>query len=151
MGKEAEPMDACVKLAGVCVLAAALAVVACAQEAPAPPETAAADVVASSAPEAAPPAPGDEALEFAGVRPFEPMTLVVFRPGGSCPPVYFRSPLAEPSGSDAAVDRCVPLAAGAAVADWMMFTVRVLAFPIEMVLAPPWQTRPLAPAGPASP
>ncbi len=134
-------MDALVKLAGVCVLVAAMAGAAWAQQESVPSEDAA---------EAAAPVEAGEALEPAGVRSFEPMTLVVFRPGGLCPPVYFRSPLAEPSPTDAAVDRCVPLAAGAAVADWMMFTVRALAFPIEMVLAPPWQTRPLAPAEPAS-
>jgi len=78
------------------------------------------------------------------VRPFEPMTVTLLGLKESGAPVYFRSPLAEPSPADASVDRCVPLAAGAALADWLMFTGRALAFPVEMVLCPPWTKFPLA-------
>jgi len=142
-------MNASVKLAWACVLVAGLAVAARAQEETAPAE--AAEPAVTEAPAEAPAAAAEESLGPVRVRPFEPMTLVVFRPGGSCPPVYLRSPLAEPSPNDEAVDRCVPLAAGAAVADWMMFTIRALAFPVEMTIAPPWQMRPLAPPQPANP
>ena len=78
------------------------------------------------------------------VRPFEPMTVTLLGLKESHTPVYFRSPLATPSPTDASVDRCLPLAAGAAVADWLMFTGRALAFPIEMILCPPWTKFPLA-------
>ena len=78
------------------------------------------------------------------VRPFEPMTVTLLGLKESGAPVYFRSPLATPSPKDASVDRCPPLAAGAALADWLMFTGRVLAFPVEMVLCPPWTKFPLA-------
>jgi len=77
------------------------------------------------------------------VRPFRPMHVSAVRLRGRHGPVYFRSPLAEPAASDRDVDRCVPLACGAAVADWMMFTFRALGFPVEMALAPPWQSEPL--------
>ena len=53
------------------------------------------------------------------------------------------SPLAEPTASDRDVDRNAGLACGVAVADWMIFTFRTLGFPVEMALAPPWQSRPL--------
>jgi len=78
------------------------------------------------------------------VRPFEPMTVTLLGLKESGAPVYFRSPLAEPSPNDASVDRCLPLAAGAALADWLMFTGRALAFPVEMILCPPWTKFPLA-------
>ena len=78
------------------------------------------------------------------VRPFEPMTVTLLGLKESHTPVYFRSPLATPSPKDASVDRCPPLAAGAALADWLMFTGRVLVFPVEMILCPPWTKFPLA-------
>lgn len=114
-------------------------------EAPAAPETAAEEATDRPAP-AAEDAP--ESLEAplgpVYVRPFEPMTVTLLGLKESHAPVYFRSPLATPSPTDASVDRCVPLAAGAAVADWLMFTGRALAFPIEMILCPPWTKFPLA-------
>lgn len=114
-------------------------------EAPAVPETAAEEATDRPAP-AAEDAP--ESLEAplgpVYVRPFEPMTVTLLGLKESHAPVYFRSPLATPSPTDASVDRCVPLAAGAAVADWLMFTGRALAFPIEMILCPPWTKFPLA-------
>ena len=86
----------------------------------------------------------DASLGPVYVRPFAPMTATRIRLKESHTPVYFRSPLAEPSPADASVDRCLPLAAGAALADWLMFTGRALAFPVEMVLCPPWTKVPLA-------
>jgi hypothetical protein len=114
-------------------------------EAPAAPEAAATEVADRPAPavENAP-----ESLEAplgpVYVRPFEPMTVTLIRLKEFHTPVYFRSPLATPSPTDASVDRCLPLAAGAALADWLMFTGRALAFPIEMILCPPWTKFPLA-------
>jgi len=103
-----------------------------------------------------PPAAKDEPVQPAGprevasespgpvyVRSFRPMHIHPVRLRERHGPVYFRSPLAEPTASDRDVDRCAPLACGAAVADWMMFTFRALGFPVEMALAPPWQVRPL--------
>lgn len=114
-------------------------------EAPAAPEAAAEEATDRPAP-AAEDAP--ESLEAplgpVYVRPFEPMTVTLLGLKESGAPVYFRSPLATPSPTDASVDRCVPLAVGAAVADWLMFTGRALAFPIEMILCPPWTKFPLA-------
>jgi len=147
-------MDTLVKFAGVCVLAAAMAGAAWAQDVPAHPETAA-DAIApeAAATEAAdrPAPPVEDAPESIEaplgpvyVRPFEPMTVTLLGLKESHTPVYFRSPLATPSPKDASVDRCLPLAAGAAVADWLMFTGRALAFPIEMILCPPWTKFPLS-------
>ncbi len=78
------------------------------------------------------------------VRPFKPMHVTAARLRQVHTPVYFRSPLAEPSPSDRSVDACLPLAVGAAFADWTLLTVRVLGFPVEMAVCPPWTTRPLA-------
>jgi len=152
--KEAEAIDTLVKFAGACFLAAAMADAAWAQEAPAHPETAADAIAPSAAAEEAAdrPAPAaenvPESLEApfgpVYVRPFDPMTVTLLGLKESHTPVYFRSPLATPSPKDASVDRCPPLAAGAALADWLMFTGRVLAFPVEMVLCPPWTKFPLA-------
>ena len=77
------------------------------------------------------------------VRSFKPMRTRPIRLRERHTPVYFRSPLAEPAASDRDVDRCLPLAAGAAVADWAVFAARVVGFPVEMAIAPPWQTQPL--------
>ncbi|MCX5648410.1 MAG: hypothetical protein NTX40_04845 [Planctomycetota bacterium] len=114
-------------------------------EAPAAPEAAATEAADRPAP-AAENAP--ESLEAplgpVYVRPFEPMTVTLLGLKESHAPIYFRSPLATPSPTDASVDRCLPLAAGAALADWLMFTGRALAFPIEMILCPPWTKFPLA-------
>ncbi len=85
----------------------------------------------------------EERLGPVHVRPFKPMRTQPIRLRERHTPVYFRSPFAEPAASDRDVDRCVPLACGAAVADWMMFTFRALGFPVEMAVAPPWQTQPL--------
>ena len=74
------------------------------------------------------------------VRSFKPMQTSPIRLRGRHTPVYFRSPFAEPAASDRDVDGCVPLACGAAVADWAIFAARVLGFPVEMAIAPPWQT-----------
>ncbi|MFO8013559.1 MAG: hypothetical protein R6X20_09670 [Phycisphaerae bacterium] len=82
----------------------------------------------------------EERLGPVHVRSFRPMQTSPVRLRERHGPVYFRSILAEPTASDRDVDRCVPLAAGAAVADWMMFTFRALGFPVEMAIAPPWQT-----------
>ena len=114
-------------------------------EAPAAPEAAAGEAADSAAPVAEKAAESIEApLGPVYVRPFEPMTVTLIRLKESHTPVYFRSPLAAPSPTDASVDRCLPLAAGAALADWLMFTGRALAFPIEMILCPPWTKFPLA-------
>jgi len=114
-------------------------------EAPAAPEAAAEEATDRPAP-AAEDAPESLEAPFGPVyvRPFEPMTVTLLGLKESHTPVYFRSPLATPSPKDAFVDRCLPLAAGAAVADWLMFTGRALAFPIEMILCPPWTKFPLA-------
>jgi len=72
-------------------------------------------------------------------RGFAPMTIRAARLEEKHTPVYFRSPLAEPGPGDRRVDRNVPLASGAAVADWFMFACRALGFPVEMALRPPWQ------------
>jgi hypothetical protein len=77
------------------------------------------------------------------VRSFKPMRTSPIRLWERHGPVYFRSPFAEPTASDRDVDRCIPLAAGAAVADWAIFAARVLGFPVELAIAPPWQTEPL--------
>jgi len=149
--KEAEAMDTLVKFVGACVLAAALAVgflapFARAQaESPRVPEAAAEEAADRPAPPAENAAESIEApLGPVYVRPFEPMTVTLLGLKEFHTPVYFRSPLATPSPTDASVDRCLPLAAGAAVADWLMFTGRALAFPIEMILCPPWTKVPLA-------
>jgi len=114
-------------------------------EAPAAPEAAAEEATERPAPAASSAAESIEApLGPVYVRPFEPMTVTLIRLKESHTPVYFRSPLAAPSPTDASVDRCLPLAAGAALADWLMFTGRALAFPVEMVLCPPWTKFPLA-------
>ena len=114
-------------------------------EVPAAPEAAAEEAADRPAP-AAENVPESLEAPFGPVyvRPFEPMTVTLLGLKESHTPVYFRSPLATPSPTDASVDRCLPLAAGAAVADWLMFTGRVLAFPVEMVLCPPWTKFPLA-------
>ena len=127
-------MDLLVKFAGACVLAAALAVGFLAPFAWAQDEAPA----ASNAPESI-----EAPLGPVYVRPFEPMTVTLLGLKESHAPIYFRSPLATPSPKDESVDRCLPLAAGAAVADWLMFTGRALAFPIEMILCPPWTKFPL--------
>jgi hypothetical protein len=109
----------------------------------------AAPATAADAEDPAPPEPATvkaEAAERLGpirVRPFKPMRTSPVRLRERHGPVYFRSLLAEPTASDRDVDRCVPLACGAAVADWLMFTFRALGFPVEMAIAPPWQTEPL--------
>jgi hypothetical protein len=108
-------------------LLAALAAAADAED-PAPPEPATVKAEA------------EERLGPIRVRPFKPMRTSPVRLRERHGPVYFRSLLAEPTASDRDVDRCVPLAAGAAVADWLMFTFRALGFPVEMAIAPPWQT-----------
>jgi len=82
----------------------------------------------------------EERLGPIRVRSFRPMHTGPVRLRERHGPVYFRSLLAEPTASDRDVDRCPPLACGAAVADWLMFTFRALGFPVEMALAPPWQT-----------
>ena len=114
-------------------------------EAPRAPEAAAEEAAERPAP---PAENAPESLEAplgpVYVRPFEPMTVTLLGLKETGAPVYFRSPLAEPSPTDASVDRCPPLAAGAALADWLMFTGRALAFPVEMVLCPPWTKVPLA-------
>jgi hypothetical protein len=147
-------MDARIKRAVVCVLVAAMAGTAWAQHVPAHPETAADAIAPEAAAEEAADRPAPAAENAAEsieaplgpvyVRPFEPMTVTLLGLKESGAPVYFRSPLATPSPTDASVDRCLPLAAGAAVADWLMFTGRVLAFPVEMILCPPWTKVPLA-------
>jgi len=113
-------------------------------EVPVAPEGAAAEAAVRPAPasENATESP-EPPLGPVYVRPFEPMTVTLLGLKESCTPVYFRSPLAEPSPNDASVDRCLPLAAGAAVADWLTFTGRALAFPVEMILCPPWTKIPL--------
>ena len=114
-------------------------------EAPTAPEAAAEEATDRPAPVDAGAAESLEApLGPVYVRPFEPMTVTLLGLKEFHTPVYFRSPLAEPSPADASVDRCLPLAAGAAVADWLMFTGRALAFPVEMILRPPWTKFPLA-------
>ena len=85
----------------------------------------------------------DEALGPVTVRDFKAMAIRPVRLKARHSPVYFRSPLAAPTACDRDVDANVPLACGAAMADWLMFTFRALGFPVEMALAPPWQTRPL--------
>jgi len=77
------------------------------------------------------------------VRAFGPMVIRPVRLNERCGPVYFRSPFAEPAASDRDVDGNVPLACGAAMADWLMFTFRVLGFPVEMAIALPWRCEPL--------
>ncbi len=74
------------------------------------------------------------------VRPFKPMTIRTVRLRERHGPVYFRSPLAEPTASDRDVDANVPLACGVTVADWMMLVFRALGFPVEMAVRPPWQS-----------
>jgi hypothetical protein len=77
------------------------------------------------------------------VRPFKPMEISVVTLTERHPPVWFRSPLAEPTPADAAMDRAILPTAGLGMADWFLFTGRVLAFPVEIVLRPPWVMLPL--------
>ena len=77
------------------------------------------------------------------VRAFGPMAIRPVQLDERCGPVYFRSPFAEPAACDRDVDGNVPLACGAAMADWLMFTFRVLGFPVEMAIALPWRCEPL--------
>ena len=129
-----------VAIGGTLLLAAAAGA---AQAAPAPAAAAAAREADSGAtPEAAGRAAA--AVGPVYVRPFKPMQVTAVRLRQVHTPVYFRSPLAEPSPSDRSVDACLPLAVGAAFADWTLFTVRVLGFPVEMAVCPPWKTSPLA-------
>jgi len=77
------------------------------------------------------------------VRSFKPMGIRTVRLRERHGPVYFRSPLAEPTASDRNVDASVPLACGATLMDWTVMVVRVLGFPVEMAVRPPWQSEPL--------
>jgi len=109
-------------------------------------------VVASAAPARAEEATGEGKDSAAApavgpvcVRPFKPMQVSPVRLRQRHPPVWFRSPFAGPAAADADMDRYVAPTAGLAMAEWFLFAGRVLAFPIEMVVCPPWQTRPLEP------
>ena len=134
-------MNALARMVAICgtlLLAAAGA----APAAPAPAAAAARAADSGAKPEAAGRAAA--AVGPVYVRPFKPMQVTAARLRQVHTPVYFRSPLAEPSPADRSVDACLPLAVGAAFADWTLLTVRVLGFPVEMAVCPPWKTRPLA-------
>jgi len=136
-------MDALARMVAICGTLLLAAAAAMAQAAPAP----AAAVAAREADSGAKPEAAGRAAAAVGpvyVRPFKPMQVTAARLRQVHTPVYFRSPLAEPSPSDRSVDACLPLAVGAAFADWTLLTVRVLGFPVEMAVCPPWKTRPLA-------
>ena len=134
-------MDALARMVAICGTLLLAAAAAMAQAAPAPAAAAAREADSGATPEAAGRA---AAVGPVYVRPFKPMQVTAARLRQVHTPVYFRSPLAEPSPADRSVDACLPLAVGAAFADWTLLTVRVLGFPVEMAVCPPWKTRPLA-------